>query len=287
MNTAQSNERPMSVEQRKMIFALYRECGIGEELRHDVQHGVAGKTSLIDFTSCDAARLIEHLQYRHFTGKSAAATQSLTSSPEKAGATGKPSGSAPAPITPSLGRGGNRASRHGRIAVPTNIHKLPSPEQLAVLEHLYKFAGYETLEAQRAFVGRIVRRPGKAKPQCSGAESAAHEPGRESAEAEKHPRPRSMWEAEELIFALVAQAAPKMLEAITAPGFSARLTPFEQAFMFTNCVKFDLRGTMIPGTFNNARVELEEYLRNKNKRGRRTMPRFSLTKFFEIVGKYK
>lgn len=276
MNTVRNSDKPMSVEQRKMIFALYRECGIDlNRHRHDVQYGVARKTSLTDFTSHDAARLIDHLEH----------LRPLTL-PEKAGIPGVTSGSAPAPTNPPPATAGFRGGKfaagftslHGGNIIPplphspfakggksrgahdyiTKVHKLPSPEPLAVLDRLYAFAGYATLETQRAFAERI----------------------------EKHPRPRSMWEAEELIFALVAQAAPKMLAAITAPGFSARLTPFEHAFMFTNCVRFDTFGAMIPGTFNNAKHELEEYLAKRNKRGHRTMPRFSLTKFFEILGKY-
>lgn len=264
MNHAQA-ERAMSAEQRKMIFALYRECGIGKELRHDVQHGVAGKTSLTDFTSHDAARLIEHLERLQVRQVSACpraaaarpeASPNLTPRQAGAGLTSR----APAPTNPPaspFSKGGKSRGAHDYY--DTMVHKLPSPEQLTVLDHLYTFAGYTSEDTRRTFADRI----------------------------EKHSRPRSMWEAEELIFALVAQAAPKMLAAITAPGFSARLTPFELAFMFTNRVKFDLRGTMIPCTFNNAKIELEEYIAKRNKRGHRTMPRFSLSKFFEIVGKYR
>lgn len=279
MNTAMSTERPMSEDQRRKIFALCAEQGVDEELRHDMQFALTGKASLKDFTSANANVVIDHLQRLAPAGRSQAkarvpmptsgATPHRTTRTGSSPVAGPSSGdgwrrhTAPVPNLPSRGAGTNLpgatlkrdAEGAGVISRPSAIpskpvHKLPSPAQLRVLERLYDFAGYKTEEARKNFAERV----------------------------EKHARPRSAWEAEELIFALLPQAAPNMYNHMMHE-IRGVLTPYERGFLFSNRDDH--------GGFNSAKLALERYMRAKNKRGSRTTPRLSLTKFFEIMEKYK
>jgi hypothetical protein len=284
MNTAHSNERQMSREQRGLIFVLLAELGITAGLRHDIQKSVTGKTSLTDFTSADAAKMIDHLQRLSTRSGSNPAGRGYSTSSLQRDAGGNRESNGPPPAIPNnpgtagFQPGPISGGQNGRKTVigvsvpgcfggtpppsapggraPRNLksvkkaHRLPSPEQREVLERLFCFAGYLVPEARRAFTNRIIKRD----------------------------RAHSMWEVETVIFALMAQAAPKMLEQARYL-LGAPLSEFERGFLFTNRAD--------KGGWNAVELELKEYIENKNKRGHRTMPRFSLTKFFEILEKYK
>lgn len=158
-----------------------------------------------------------------------------------------------ASATPNAGRGapartGGHKGVQAGVAVLTSV---VSPTQQVVILHLYQFLGFDR------FAGIVLNQ-----------------------RILKKPWPQSTWEGQAIIYALLDMAAPKMLEAITAVGFESKLSAFEHEFMLANSV-------MHGASWNSALFELRLYVGKKNERGRRTMPRCSLTKFFEILEKHR
>ena len=121
-----------------------------------------------------------------------------------------------------------------------------TPEQQFVIRKLYDLLGYSQ-NGRMTFNKRIVKR--------------------------FHPQTHS--EGQKIIYPLIVMASKMMLERVEgcrSQGAGSRLTPWERGFLFTNEYP--------------AEKELMKFIANKNKRGRRTMPRFCMIKFFEIINKY-
>jgi len=87
----------------------------------------------------------------------------------------------------------------------------------------------------------------------------------------KKPWPQSPSDGQKILYALFAQAAPQMMTKLSDPRFQFSMTEWELGFMYHN--------------EQSALKELQRFLNANNRRGYRTMPRFSLTKFFEILEK--
>jgi len=239
-------------KQRGLYFALCKEAGFTDgDYRRDMNESVTGKRSTTDFQWRDWKKAIEHLNL-------------LLGGKRRGGGAANPA-ARPAPKIKNT----TTHTTDTDQKLPDNVYKFPSqkrapsachpepacPEQSRRVEGpMVKPEQLHVIDCLYTFLGFSVNATRAFNKRII-----------------KKPWPQTPADGQKILYALFAQAAPAMIKKLSDPRFQFSMTEWELGFMYHN--------------EQSALKELQRFTNAKNRRGQRTMPRFSLTKYFEILNK--